>query len=77
VTTDLKAFDAQMAAKLTAPIFPSLGNQYAFYFVKFPNPNESNSDSAPVNAFARTTSNAANNSQFVFDTQSVGWEVCV
>jgi hypothetical protein len=40
VTTDLKAFDAQMAAKLTAPIFPSLGNQYAFYFVKVPNPNE-------------------------------------
>ncbi|KAJ7342351.1 Metallo-dependent phosphatase-like protein [Mycena albidolilacea] len=59
VTTDLKAFDAQMAAKLTAPIFPSLGNH----------------DSAPVNTFARTTSNTANNSQFVFDTQSAGWEV--
>ncbi|KAJ7813657.1 sphingomyelin phosphodiesterase [Mycena olivaceomarginata] len=58
VTTDLKAFDVQMAAKLTAPIFPSLGNH----------------DSAPVNAFARTTSNTANNSQFVFDTQSAGWE---
>ncbi|KAF7344826.1 Saposin B-type domain-containing protein [Mycena venus] len=58
VTTDLKAFNAQMAAKLTAPIFPSLGNH----------------DSAPVNAFARTTSKTANNSQFVFDTQSVGWE---
>ncbi|KAJ6527327.1 sphingomyelin phosphodiesterase [Mycena vulgaris] len=58
VTTDLKAFGAQMAAKLTAPISPSLGNH----------------DSAPVNAFARTTSNTANNSQFVFDTQSAGWE---
>ncbi|KAJ7302571.1 hypothetical protein DFH08DRAFT_988982 [Mycena albidolilacea] len=58
VTTDLKAFDVQMAAKLTALIFPSLGNH----------------DSAPVNAFARTTSNTANNSQLVFDTQSAGWD---
>ncbi|KAK6980676.1 Metallo-dependent phosphatase-like protein [Favolaschia claudopus] len=57
VTTDLQAFDAQMAAKLSAPIFPSLGN-----------------DSASVNAFARTSSHAMNDSQFVFDTQSAGWE---
>ncbi|KAJ7115438.1 sphingomyelin phosphodiesterase [Mycena epipterygia] len=58
VTTDLRDFNAEMAAKLSAPIFPSLGNH----------------DSAPVNAFARTTSNTANNSQWVFDTQSAGWE---
>ncbi|KAJ7082370.1 sphingomyelin phosphodiesterase [Mycena belliarum] len=58
VTMDLAAFNAEMAAKLSAPVFPSLGNH----------------DSAPVNAFARTTSNAANNSQFVYDTQSAGWE---
>ncbi|KAF8195288.1 sphingomyelin phosphodiesterase [Mycena galopus ATCC 62051] len=32
------------------------------------------SDTAPVNAFARTTSHTTNNSQFVFDTQSAGWE---
>ncbi|KAJ6450148.1 sphingomyelin phosphodiesterase [Mycena sanguinolenta] len=57
-TTDLHAFDEQMASKLTAPIFPSIGNH----------------DTAPVNEFARTTSNTANNSQFVFDTQSAGWE---
>ncbi|KAK6988045.1 Saposin B-type domain-containing protein [Favolaschia claudopus] len=57
VTTDLQAFDARMAAKLSASIFPSLGN-----------------DSAPVNAFARTSSHAMNDSQFVFDTQSAGWE---
>ncbi|KAF8195282.1 sphingomyelin phosphodiesterase [Mycena galopus ATCC 62051] len=57
VTMDLKAFNAEMASKLSAPIFPSLGG-----------------DSAPVNAFARTTSHTANNSQFVFDTQSAGWE---
>ncbi|KAF7374111.1 Saposin B-type domain-containing protein [Mycena sanguinolenta] len=57
-TTDLQAFNEQMASKLTAPIFPSIGNH----------------DTAPVNEFARTTSNAANNSQFVFDTQSAGWE---
>ncbi|KAJ6517990.1 sphingomyelin phosphodiesterase [Mycena vitilis] len=56
VTADLAAFNAEMALKLSAPIFPAIGN-----------------DSAPVNAFARTTSNTANNSQFVFDTQSAGW----
>ncbi|KAJ7500301.1 sphingomyelin phosphodiesterase [Mycena galericulata] len=58
VTSDLEAFNAEMAAKLTAPIFPSIGNH----------------DSAPVNSFARTTSHTANNSQWVFDTQSAGWE---
>ncbi|KAJ7679352.1 sphingomyelin phosphodiesterase [Mycena polygramma] len=57
VTADLAAFNAEMASKLSAPIFPAIGN-----------------DSAPVNAFARTTSNTANSSQFVFDTQSAGWE---
>ncbi|KAJ7153823.1 sphingomyelin phosphodiesterase [Mycena filopes] len=57
VTADLAAFNAEMAAKLSAPIFPSIGNH----------------DSAPVNAFARHTSNALNDSQFVFDTQSAGW----
>ncbi|KAJ7675216.1 sphingomyelin phosphodiesterase [Mycena rosella] len=58
VTSDLQDFNAEMASKLSAPIFPSLGNH----------------DSAPVNAFARTTSNAVNNSQWVYDTQSAGWE---
>ncbi|KAF8888535.1 Metallo-dependent phosphatase-like protein [Infundibulicybe gibba] len=58
VTTDLMDFNAQLAAKLTVPIFPALGNH----------------DSAPVNAFARSTTATANNSQFVFDTQSQGWE---
>jgi hypothetical protein len=36
---------------------------------------ERNSDSAPVNAFARSTSGTTNNSQWVFDTQGAGWEV--
>ncbi|KAJ7157546.1 sphingomyelin phosphodiesterase [Mycena crocata] len=58
VTADLRDFNAKMASKLSAPIFPSLGNH----------------DSAPVNAFARSTSNTANDSQWVFDTQSAGWE---
>ncbi|KAJ7767552.1 sphingomyelin phosphodiesterase [Mycena olivaceomarginata] len=57
VTADLQAFNAEMAAKLSAPIFPSLGG-----------------DSAPVNAFARSTSGTTNNSQWVFDTQGTGWE---
>ncbi|KAJ6560941.1 sphingomyelin phosphodiesterase [Mycena sp. CBHHK59/15] len=56
-TMDLADFNAEMASKLTAPIFPSIGH-----------------DSAPVNAFARSTSATTNNSQWVFDTQSTGWE---
>ncbi|KAJ7716970.1 sphingomyelin phosphodiesterase [Mycena maculata] len=58
VSADLEDFNSEMAAKLSAPIFPSLGNH----------------DTAPVNLFARTTSHTANNSQFVFDIQSAGWE---
>ncbi|KAJ7679351.1 sphingomyelin phosphodiesterase [Mycena polygramma] len=58
VSADLHDFNAEMAAKLSAPIFPSLGNH----------------DTAPVNFFARSTSNTANNSQWVFDIQSAGWE---
>ncbi|KAK6980766.1 Saposin B-type domain-containing protein [Favolaschia claudopus] len=58
VKTDLKAFNDEMAAKLSAPIFPSLGNH----------------DTAPVNAFARRTSKTTNDSQWVFDIQSAGWE---
>ncbi|KAJ7472599.1 sphingomyelin phosphodiesterase [Mycena latifolia] len=58
VSTDLHDFNAEMASKLSAPIFPSLGNH----------------DTSPVNLFARSTSNTANNSQWVFDIQSTGWE---
>ncbi|KAF8888534.1 Metallo-dependent phosphatase-like protein [Infundibulicybe gibba] len=58
VTADLMDFNSQLAAKLTVPIFPALGNH----------------DSAPSNAFARSTTVTANNSQFVFNTQSQGWE---
>ncbi|KAJ6526013.1 sphingomyelin phosphodiesterase [Mycena capillaripes] len=57
VTADLHDFNAEMAAKLSAPIFPSLGD-----------------DTSPVNFFARSTSHTANNSQWVFDIQSAGWE---
>lgn len=35
----------------------------------------SHSDSAPVNAFARSTTATTNNSQWVFDTQAAGWVV--
>ncbi|KAJ6577051.1 sphingomyelin phosphodiesterase [Mycena vulgaris] len=58
VSADLHDFNAEMASKLSAPIFPSLGNH----------------DTSPVNLFARSTSNTANNSQWVFDIQSAGWE---
>ncbi|KAJ7336801.1 Metallo-dependent phosphatase-like protein [Mycena albidolilacea] len=58
VSADLRDFNAEMASKLSAPIFPSLGNH----------------DTSPVNLFARSTSHTANNSQWVFDIQSAGWE---
>ncbi|KAK7468297.1 hypothetical protein VKT23_002811 [Stygiomarasmius scandens] len=58
VTNDLEDFNAQLLSKVNTQIFPSLGNH----------------DSAPVNAFARKTSMTANDSQWVFDTQSAGWE---
>lgn len=38
------------------------------------------SDSVPVNSFPRNTSSSgvhATDDQFVFDTQSAGWEVCL
>ncbi|KAJ7153824.1 sphingomyelin phosphodiesterase [Mycena filopes] len=56
-SADIHDFNAEMASKLTAPIFPSLG-----------------SDTSPVNLFARSTSDTANNSQWVFDIQSADWE---
>ncbi|KAF9469608.1 sphingomyelin phosphodiesterase [Collybia nuda] len=52
VEFDLSSFDAQLLARVKAPIYPSL---------------------APVNSFARKTSMAVNDSQWVYDTQSVGW----
>ncbi|KAJ7253566.1 sphingomyelin phosphodiesterase [Mycena rebaudengoi] len=58
VTADLHDFNAQMVDKLSAPVFPAIGNH----------------DSAPVNSFARSTTATANNSQWVFDTQSAGWK---
>ncbi|KAJ7716961.1 hypothetical protein DFH07DRAFT_785274 [Mycena maculata] len=58
VMFDLQAFNTEMAARLTAPIFPSLGNH----------------DSAPDNVFACTTSHTANNSHWVYNIQSAGWE---
>ncbi|KAF5338260.1 hypothetical protein D9758_012855 [Tetrapyrgos nigripes] len=57
VTNDLEEFNTQLLSKVKAQVFPSLGNH----------------DSAPVNAFARKTSMTANDSQWVFDTQSAGW----
>ncbi|KAJ7622053.1 sphingomyelin phosphodiesterase [Roridomyces roridus] len=57
-TDALVSFNEEMARALSAPVFPSLGNH----------------DSAPDNAFARTTSHTTNNSNWVYDTESIGWE---
>ncbi|KAF9078769.1 Metallo-dependent phosphatase-like protein [Rhodocollybia butyracea] len=58
VTTDLTDFNAEMLSKITATIYPAIGNH----------------DSNPVNSFPRNTTNPADNVQWVFDTQSAGWE---
>ncbi|KIK68505.1 hypothetical protein GYMLUDRAFT_35936 [Collybiopsis luxurians FD-317 M1] len=58
VTADLEDFNAQLLSKVTAPIFPSIGNH----------------DSTPVNSFPRNTTDTTLDVQWVFDTQSAGWE---
>ncbi|KAJ7895181.1 Metallo-dependent phosphatase-like protein [Mycena olivaceomarginata] len=65
VSADLREFNAEMASKLSAPIFPPLVSA-AFLLLL--------GDTSPVNLFARSTSHTANNSQWVFDIQSAGWE---
>ncbi|KAJ7198285.1 sphingomyelin phosphodiesterase [Mycena pura] len=57
-SSDLHDFNKEMTRKLSGPVYPSIGNH----------------DTAPVNAFARSTSHTANDSQFVFDIQSADWE---
>ncbi|KAL0959864.1 hypothetical protein HGRIS_011537 [Hohenbuehelia grisea] len=57
VMADLRAFDAQLLARLPQPVFPAIGNH----------------DSAPVNSFPRDSTNATLDSQWVFDVQSEGW----
>jgi hypothetical protein len=39
VAADLQAFNAEMAAKLSAPIFPSLGGCPRMYFAGFDSTN--------------------------------------
>ncbi|KZV61937.1 sphingomyelin phosphodiesterase [Peniophora sp. CONT] len=58
VTSDLEGFNAQIKSALTMPMYPSIGNH----------------DTVPVNSFPRNNTNTTISSQWVFDTQSVGWE---
>ncbi|KAJ3783471.1 sphingomyelin phosphodiesterase [Lentinula aff. detonsa] len=62
VTSDLTDFNAEMLSKISAPIFPAIG-------VHSPH-----SDSTPVNSFPRNTTDTTLDVQWVFDTQSAGWE---
>ncbi|KAF9265105.1 sphingomyelin phosphodiesterase [Marasmius fiardii PR-910] len=57
VEDELKSFNSELLAKVRSPVFPSIGNH----------------DTTPVNAFARSSSMTSNNSQFVFDLSSAGW----
>ncbi|GJE99928.1 sphingomyelin phosphodiesterase [Phanerochaete sordida] len=58
VTFDLAAFNFDMVTKLKGPIYPAIGNH----------------DTAPVNTFPRDTTITPLETQWVFDTQSAGWE---
>ncbi|KZV71061.1 sphingomyelin phosphodiesterase [Peniophora sp. CONT] len=58
VTADLKSFNAQIKSALSMPLYPAIGNH----------------DAAPVNSFPRNTTETTISSQWVFDTQSAGWE---
>ncbi|KAF8195992.1 Metallo-dependent phosphatase-like protein [Pholiota molesta] len=57
VTSDLQTFNREMAQFVNSPVFPAIGNH----------------EVAPINSFPRNTSSGAQNSQWVFDTQSQGW----
>ncbi|KAJ7041817.1 sphingomyelin phosphodiesterase [Mycena alexandri] len=75
VYADLHDFNAEMASKLSAPIFPSIGLRcFPFFCRSLTSSMIGNHDTSPVNLFARTTSNTVNNSQWVFDIQSSDWE---
>ncbi|KAI0311070.1 sphingomyelin phosphodiesterase [Amylostereum chailletii] len=57
-TVDLMAWNDQMANSIGLTVYPSIGNH----------------DSAPVNSFPRNTTVTTIDSQWVFDTQSSGWQ---
>ncbi|KAF8591354.1 sphingomyelin phosphodiesterase [Ramaria rubella] len=54
---DLNMWNTQMASKVKAPVYGSIGNH----------------DSAPVNNFPRDDTITNTNAQWVFNTQSAGW----
>ncbi|KIJ35641.1 hypothetical protein M422DRAFT_262040 [Sphaerobolus stellatus SS14] len=55
---DLSQWNAQMTAKVGYPVYGSIGNH----------------DTAPVNSFPRNDTETTIGSQWVFNTQSSGWE---
>jgi len=57
VSHDMQSFSDQMAAKLSAPLFPALGNH----------------ESAPTNSFPRNTTEHEINAEWVFNAQQEGW----
>ncbi|THH12668.1 hypothetical protein EW146_g7480 [Bondarzewia mesenterica] len=67
VTSDLVEWNAQMFASLGTPFHISSDGVYEFLLV-------GNHESAPANSFPRNTTDTTIDSQWVFDTQSAGWE---
>ena len=61
VTADLVDWNLNMTSAFKIPVYGTLGNH----------------DVAPTNFFPRNTSITPNLQQWVFDTQSQGWEVTV
>lgn len=57
VSQDMQTFSDQMAAILSAPLFPALGNH----------------ESAPTNSFPRNTTEHEITSEWVFNAQRAGW----
>ncbi|KZT08514.1 sphingomyelin phosphodiesterase [Laetiporus sulphureus 93-53] len=57
VSRDMQVFSDQMATKLSAPLFPALGNH----------------ESAPTNSFPRNTTEHEITAEWVFNAQRAGW----
>jgi len=58
---DLSAWNSQMASRVRSPVYGAIGNH----------------DTAPVDSFPRDNTVTSMDSQWVFDTQSRGWEMWI
>ncbi|KAG6827566.1 hypothetical protein H0H92_011289 [Tricholoma furcatifolium] len=61
VTSDLMTFNNEMASLLKTPVYPAIGNH----------------EVAPINLYPRSTADTPDAAQWVYDTQSRGWETWI